>query len=57
MDDALIIENKTTKSFSYKKGDVSLSFGLNVDKKEEMEAFVELLKKAAEDVEGEITKL
>ena len=57
MENALIIENKTTKNFSYKKGEVSLSFALNLDKREELEAFVELLEKAAEDVGAELTKL
>ena len=56
MDDTLIIENKTTKTFSYKKGEVSLSFGLNLDKKQELEAFLALLEKAAEDVGTEVTK-
>jgi hypothetical protein len=46
----------TSKKFDYKKGDISLGFSLNVDKKDELKGFLELLKNAVEDVEKEIEK-
>ena len=41
-------ENKRT--FAYNKGNVNLSFTLNIDTKSELKDFLELLKTAAEDV-------
>jgi hypothetical protein len=46
----------TSKKFEYKKGDISLGFTLNVDKKDDLEGFLELLKAAQGDVTNEINK-
>lgn len=48
--------NTTQKNFSYKKGDVNLSFTLRTDIKTELKDFVEILKVAIKEVEEEIKK-
>lgn len=49
--------NTTNKSFSYKKGGVTLNFTLRNDIKTELKDFLELLKVAQIDVEEEIKKV
>ena len=44
-------ENKTTKQFSYSKGEVTLKFGLCLDNKSEILDFLDCLKAAISDVE------
>lgn len=44
------VEVKTSKTYTYKKNGVSLSFSLFVDEPEQPKAFLELLQLATEDV-------
>lgn len=54
---AFVEANHTqSKSFSYKKGGVTLSFSLRVDIKQEMKDFVELLERAVVEVGEEFAK-
>ena len=46
----------TSREFRYSKGTTNLKFSLNLDNKNEMKEFKELLEKALKDVEVEITK-
>jgi len=48
-------ENKRT--FSYSKGNVNLSFTLNVDTKSELKDFLDLLKAGQKDVEEAINSI
>ena len=51
-----ILQNNTTtqKNFSYSKGNVSLSFNLRTDIKQDLKDFLELLKVAILEVDKEI---
>lgn len=46
--------NKVYKNFSYSKGNVSLKFVLEIDKKRKINDFFEILEVAQEDVKNEI---
>ena len=46
----------TSKNFSYTKGNVSLSFNLRTDIKQDLKDFSELLKVAILEVDNEINK-
>lgn len=48
--------NTESKTWNHTKGNVQLNFTLRVDIKEEMKAFVELLKTAQANVEAELQK-
>ena len=50
----LISTNKEQKTWSLQKGDISLSFTLRVDIKEDMKTFIELLESATESVKEEL---
>lgn len=50
----LLTNNTTSKTFSYTKGTVNLSFTLRTDIKQELKDFAELLVKSLEDVNLEI---
>jgi hypothetical protein len=52
------IQNNTTtqKNFSFSKGEVSLSFNLRIDTKQDLEDFAELLRVALLEVDKEINK-
>lgn len=52
----LKIEKTTSKSFSYSKGNVNLSFTLRVDVKQDLKDFFECLKVAIKEVNEEIEK-
>jgi hypothetical protein len=45
---------KTIKHFDYEKGGINLNFSLNIDKKDQLVSFLELLKEAEKDVEEQI---
>jgi hypothetical protein len=49
--------NKISKAFEYKKGEVQLSFSLGLDTKDNLKDFLELLKVAQSDVEEELNKI
>lgn len=49
-------ENITNKTFSYSKANVTLSFTLRTDIKQDLKNFLELLKVAQEEIEDEINK-
>lgn len=42
------------KSFFYSKGEASLSFTLNIEKLENMRAFISLIEEAKADIEAQI---
>lgn len=48
--------NVEHKRWNYENGGVSLGFTLRVDVKEEMKNFLEMLKRAQQEIEAEITK-
>ena len=50
-------ETQETKSFSYAKGEVSLSFSLRTDRKEEVKNFLDCLIEAKKAVEEEINEI
>ena len=54
---AVTSNNKISKSFEYKKGEVQLSFSLGLDTKDNLNDFLELLKVAQLDVEEELNKI
>ena len=47
----------TTRTYSYKHGDVSLSFSLNIDDKKQLSSFEKCLKSALNDVAGDKEKI
>lgn len=53
-----IVQNNSTtqKNFSYTKGEVTLSFNLRTDIKQDLKDFSELLKVATLEVDNEINK-
>lgn len=52
--DSIIKKSSLSKYFLYTKGEVSLDFTLNMDTKDQMRDFLELLKLAAEEVTAEL---
>ncbi len=52
----LIVNNTTSKNFSYTKGEVSLNFNLMTDIKTQIKDFKELLTKALIDVSEELER-
>ena len=52
----LIVNNTTSKYFSYTKGEVSLNFNLMTDIKTQIKDFKELLTKALTDVSEELER-
>lgn len=50
----LRIDNKTSKQFSYEKGDVKLNFSLRTDIKKELVDFLECMQFAIKEVQAEI---
>lgn len=49
-------EIKTTKRFSYKKGEINLDFSLFVDFPNDLETYRELLEMALKDIHLELSK-
>jgi hypothetical protein len=48
--------HSVTKAYSFKKGDIGLTFNLRVDKKTELLAFENLLVDALDEVRSDITE-
>lgn len=47
----------TTRTYSYKQGEVSLSFALQIDTSEQLSAFKKCLKAALEDITETLEKV
>ena len=54
-DSNFLVEEQRVRTLSYKKGNTSLSFSLNLNAPEDIKDFLFILKTAAEAVEEEIT--
>ena len=57
MNKILKTEQISRKDFSYELDGIRLNFQLRIDVKRELAAFLEILKRAQEDVDEEIKKL
>lgn len=57
LNEAIKATQTLNKQYGYKKANVSLDFTLNVKNKEEMSNFVDLMKKAIEDVSEDINAI